>query len=56
MEVADSGPVAINPIIFAECAFGYSDEDDLLSDLPVGMGLLPLPFEGRVSGWPCPSR
>lgn len=23
MEAADSGPVAINPVIFAECAYGH---------------------------------
>lgn len=44
-KVADSGPVAINPVIFPECAFGYQDAADLLSDLPPGMELLPLPYE-----------
>ena len=44
-EAADSGPVAINPVIFAECAYGYTDAADLLSDLPAGMELLPLPYE-----------
>ena len=42
---ADTGLVAINPIIFAECAYGYEDADDLMSDLPAGMELLPLPYE-----------
>lgn len=44
-EAADFGPVAINPVIFAECAYGYTDVADLLSDLPAGMELLPLPYE-----------
>lgn len=26
MEEADSGPVAINPVIFAECAYGYATQ------------------------------
>ena len=42
---ADSGPVAINPVIFAECAFGYANAAELLSDLPPGMELLALPYE-----------
>lgn len=41
---ADAGPVAINPVIFAECAFGYADAAELVSDLPAGMELLPLPY------------
>jgi hypothetical protein len=45
VEAADSGPVAINPIIFAECAYGYASSADLLSDLPVGMEMLSLPYE-----------
>lgn len=44
-KAADSGPVAINPIIFAECAYGYPDPANLLSDLPAAMELLPLPYE-----------
>jgi predicted nucleic acid-binding protein len=44
-EAADSGPVAINPVIFAECAYGYADVADLFSDLPAGMEFLPLPYE-----------
>lgn len=42
---ADSGPVAINPVIFAECAYGYANAAELLSDLPPGMELLALPYE-----------
>lgn len=45
VRAADSGSVAINPIIFAECAFGYVNSADLISDLPVGLELLPLPYE-----------
>jgi predicted nucleic acid-binding protein len=44
-QAADSGPVAINPVIFAECAYGYANTADLFSDLPAGMELLPLPYE-----------
>jgi hypothetical protein len=32
-------------IIFAECAHGYANSADLLSDLPVGMEMLSLPYE-----------
>lgn len=42
---ADSRPVAINPVIFAECAYGYANAAELLSDLPPGMELLALPYE-----------
>ena len=45
VQAADTGPVAINPVIFAECAYGYEDLADLLSDLPPGMEMLPLPYE-----------
>lgn len=44
-QVADTGPVAINPVVFAECAYGYADISDLWSDLPAGMEMLPLPYE-----------
>ncbi|MBN8249166.1 MAG: type II toxin-antitoxin system VapC family toxin [Verrucomicrobia bacterium] len=44
-QVADSGPVAINPVVFAECAHGYADIADLGSDLPARMKMLPLTYE-----------
>ena len=37
--------MAINPVIFAECAYGYADAADLVSDLPPGIELLSLPYE-----------
>src|SRR4051812_1623196 len=44
-KAGDAGPVSINPIIFAECAFTYEDLGELLSDLPAAIEMLPLPYE-----------